>query len=245
MDPKDKVALISGGARIGRTVAEELARRGCHIALTYRGSRQSADETVERVRGLGARGLAVRADLSDPAGPAGAVAAVRGGLGRLDILVCMASLYEKTPLERLDEAAWRANLDVNLRSAYLLALEAAPLMRSRGAGRIVNFADWLPVSGRPRYKHYLPYYVSKAGIIGLTESLALELAPAILVNAIAPGPILKPPGFSDAADRKVRKVTPLGRWGGPLEIARAVLFLIETEFVTGETLRVDGGRHLY
>src|SRR6266446_2398395 len=107
------------------------------------------------------------------------------------------------------------------------------------------FADWLPASGRPRYRGYLPYYVSKAGVIGLTESLALELAPSILVNAIAPGPILKPKGFSRAADREVRRVTPLGRWGGPLEIARAVLFLIETEFVTGETLRVDGGRHLY
>jgi NAD(P)-dependent dehydrogenase (short-subunit alcohol dehydrogenase family) len=245
MDPNDKVALISGGARIGRTVAEELARRGCHVALTYRGSRKSAEETVERVRALGARGLAVHTDLADPAGPAAAVEAAAAGLGGLDILVCMASLYEKTPLDRLDEAVWRANMDANLRSAYLLALRAAPLMRARGAGRIVNFADWLPVSGRPRYRHFLPYYVSKAGVIGLTESLALELAPSILVNAIAPGPILKPPGFSDAADRRVRKVTPLGRWGGPLEIARAVMFLIETEFVTGETLRVDGGRHLY
>ena len=245
MDPKDKVALISGGARIGRTVAEELARRGCHVALTYRGSRQSADETVERVRALGAEGLAVGADLAEPAAAAQTVAVVKANFRRLDILVCMASLYEKTPLESLDDKGWRANMDVNLRSAYLLALAAAPLMRSGGAGRIVNFADWLPVSGRPRYKQYLPYYVSKAGVVGLTESLALELAPAILVNAIAPGPILKPPGFSDAADRQVRKVTPLGRWGGPLEIARAVLFLIETEFVTGETLRVDGGRHLY
>jgi NAD(P)-dependent dehydrogenase (short-subunit alcohol dehydrogenase family) len=244
VDPKNKVALITGGARIGRTVAEELARRGCHVALTYRGSRQSAEETAGRVRALGARALALGADLSDPEAPAAAVDAVARGLGGLDILICMASPYEKTPLERLDETAWRASMDAGLRSASLLALRAAPLMRARGAGRIVNFADWLPASGRPRYRHYLPYYVSKAGMIGLTESLALELAPEILVNAIAPGPILKPPGFSDAADRQVRRVTPLGRWGGPQEIARAVVFLIETEFVTGETLRVDGGRHL-
>src|SRR6266704_2985026 len=190
MDPRGKVALVTGGARIGRTVAEELARRGCDVALSYRGSRRSAEETAR-------------------------------------------------------EVATRANLDANLKSAYLLALAAAPLMRRHGDGRIVNFADWLPASGRPRYRGYLPYYVSKAGVVGLTESLALELAPSILVNAIAPGPILKPPGFSAAGDREVRKATPLGRWGGPFEIARAVLFLVETEFVTGETLRVDGGRHLY
>ncbi len=245
MDPRGKVALITGGARIGRTVAEELAKRGCHVALTYRGSRDSAEETVEGVRGRGARGLAVPADLADPHGVRAAVRRVRKDLGRLDILVCMASIYEKTPFDTLDERAWRSNLDPNLRSVYLLALEAAPVMKAAGAGRIVTFADWLPASGRPRYRGWLPYYVSKAGVVGLTESLALELAPAILVNAIAPGPILKPPGFSNKADRKVRKVTPLGRWGGALEIARAVLFLIETEFVTGECLRVDGGRHLY
>ncbi|PYS96315.1 MAG: hypothetical protein DMF50_05105 [Acidobacteria bacterium] len=245
MDPKGKAALITGGARIGRTVAEELARRGCDVALTYRGSRQSAEETAEAIRALGARALTVQADLTLPAAARAVVGEVTRGLGRLDILIAMASLYEKTPYDRLDEGAWRANMDANLRSTYLLVLEAAPLMKARGAGRIVTFADWLPVSGRPRYRGYLPYYVSKAGVVGLTQSLALELAPEILVNAIAPGPILRPPGFSDEADRQVRKVTPLKRWGGPLEIAKGVLFLIDTEFVTGECIRVDGGRHLH
>ena len=245
MEPKGKVALVTGGARIGRTVAEELARRGCDVALTYRGSRQSAEETARQVERLGARAFVVQADLATSRGPASVVRAVGRKLGRLDILVCMASLYDRSPLDALDEKVWEANLDANLRSVYLLALGAAPIMKSQGAGRIITFADWLPASGRPRYRSYLPYYVSKAGVVGLTESLALELAPAILVNAVAPGPILKPPGFSATADRQVRKVTPLGRWGGPLEIARAVLFLVETEFVTGETIRVDGGRHLY
>jgi NAD(P)-dependent dehydrogenase (short-subunit alcohol dehydrogenase family) len=245
MDPKGKVALITGGARIGRTVAQELARRGADVALTYRGSRRTAVETAREAAALGARTLVLRADLSTPKGPASAIRQVERRLGRLDILVCMASLYDRHPFGSLDERAWGANLDSNLRGAYLLALAAAPLMTSLGAGRIILFADWLPASGRPRYRGYLPYYVSKAGVLGLTESLALELAPAILVNAIAPGPILKPPGFSSAADRQVRKVTPLGRWGGPFEVARAVLFLVETEFVTGETIRVDGGRHLF
>ena len=245
MDPREKVALITGGARLGETVAVALARRGCHVALTYRGSRQSAERTAREARALGVRAAAIRADLGGPQGALEAVEATRRELGGPDILVCMASVYRKVPFDSLDDGAWRANLDVDLGSAYHLARHAAPLMRARGGGRIVAFADWLPASGRPRYRGFLPYYVAKAGIVGLVESLALELAPTILVNAVAPGPILKPPGFSAKAERAVRKATPLGRWGGPDEVARAVLFLIETEFVTGECLRVDGGRHLY
>jgi NAD(P)-dependent dehydrogenase (short-subunit alcohol dehydrogenase family) len=244
MDPRGKVALITGGARIGAAVAEALARRGCGVALTYRSSRRSAEDTAERARALGVRAAAIRADLSVARGAAEAVEAVAAALGGPDILVSMASAYEKTPFAALDERAWRANLDVDLGSAFHTARAAAPLMKARGGGRIVTFADWLPASGRPRYRGFLPYYVAKAGIVGLTECLALELAPEILVNAIAPGPILKPPGMSARTDRAVRRVTPLGRWGGAEEIARAVVFLVETEFVTGECLRVDGGRHL-
>ncbi len=117
-------------------------------------------------------------------------------------------------------------------------------MRKNGAGRIVNFTDWVAVSDRPRYKDYIPYYVSKVGVKGLTEALALELAPHILVNAVAPGPILAPPDITPADNEEVMKNTPLKKWGGAEEIAKAVLFLIETDFVTGECLRVDGGRHL-
>src|SRR5262249_55347358 len=111
-------------------------------------------------------------------------------------------------------------------------------------GRIINFSDWLPLSGRPHYKAYTPYYTSKAAVAALTQALAFDLAPHILVNAIAPGPILAPPDISEAENTQVLKNTPLNRWGGAEEIARAVIFLIETEFVTGECIRVDGGRHL-
>jgi NAD(P)-dependent dehydrogenase (short-subunit alcohol dehydrogenase family) len=245
MDPRGKVALVTGGARLGITVAEELARHGCDVALTYRGSKRSAEEAARKVRAVGRKALILRADLARKEAAATVVRAVHKRLGRLDILVGMASLYRRVPLADLDEPALRSNLDVDLRSLYLLALRAAPLLRAGGSGRVVAFADWLPASGRPRYRGYLPYYVAKAGVIGLIEGLALELAPQILVNAIAPGPILKPPGFSARAERAVRRATPLGRWGGPAEIARAVLFLVQTEFVTGECLRVDGGRHLF
>ncbi len=118
-------------------------------------------------------------------------------------------------------------------------------MRKQGGGRIINFSDWIARSGRPRYRGYVPYYVAKTGVIALTEALALELADDnILVNAIAPGPILAPPGTSDEEIETVEKATPLGRWGGEIEIAKAVLALLDSDFITGETIRVDGGRHL-
>ena len=118
-------------------------------------------------------------------------------------------------------------------------------MRQQGGGRIINFSDWVARSGRPRYPGYLPYYVAKAGVIALTEGLALELAgDNILVNAIAPGPIVPPPELNAEDVKAVEDATPLGRWGGEIEIAKAVLALVESDFITGETIRVDGGRHV-
>jgi NAD(P)-dependent dehydrogenase (short-subunit alcohol dehydrogenase family) len=118
-------------------------------------------------------------------------------------------------------------------------------VRGLRGGRIINFGDWVARSGRPRYTGYLPYYVAKASVIALTEALALELAPdQILVNAIAPGPIVAPEDTSDDEFARVERATPLGRWGGEIEIAKAVLALIDSDFITGETVRVDGGRHL-
>jgi len=244
MDVAGKVALVTGGARIGQAVALALARRGCALALTYRQSHAAAEAAAAAARAAGVRAEVFRADAVDEADVAAAVLGVERALGRLDVLVNLASTYVRTPLESADAAAFSAAMDANARSAWLFALHAAPAMRRAGAGRIVNVSDWLPVSGRPRYRDYTPYYASKAALTALTESLALELAPDILVNAVAPGPILPPPGLTAEEDAAVRKATPLGRWGGPEEIAKAVLFLVETDFVTGESIRVDGGRHL-
>jgi NAD(P)-dependent dehydrogenase (short-subunit alcohol dehydrogenase family) len=170
---------------------------------------------------------------------------VLGQLGRIDILVNMASIYSSKPFLETSEADWDENMNINLKSAYLCTKATLPAMLAQGGGRIVNFADWIAASGRPRYKGFVEYYVSKVGVIGLTESLALELAPYnILVNAIAPGPILAPPGMTPEEDAEVKKATPLGRWGGEDEIAKAVISLVETDFITGECIRVDGGRHV-
>jgi NAD(P)-dependent dehydrogenase (short-subunit alcohol dehydrogenase family) len=128
---------------------------------------------------------------------------------------------------------------------FLCSRAAVPHMRRQGGGRIVNFADWLAKSGRPAYKGFVAYYTAKAGVIALTEALALELAgDQILVNAVAPGPILPPPDLSAEELNEVARATPVGRWGGAAEIAKAVCALVESDFITGETIRVDGGRHI-
>ena len=243
MDPKGKVAIITGGARIGQVVADALAKRGCALAMVYRASKAEAEKIVASATAGGVKAIALKADARDAAQIEAAVKETVAALGRLDIVVNMASTYLKTP--NPGEADWTDALDSNAKSAFLFATHAAPAMKKNGAGRIINIADWLPASGRPRYKGYVPYYTSKGAVMALTQSLALELAPEILVNAIAPGPILAPPDFTAEETARVIEATPLRRWGGAEEIARAALFLIETEFVTGECLRVDGGRHLF
>jgi len=241
----DKVALITGGKRIGAVVASELATRGTDVALSYARSRTEAERAAETVRAAKRRGAAFQADLSQPDACAALVQSVVDTFGRLDILINMASVYIQRPFETLTVADWNAVLDVDLRGAFLCSHAAAPHMRRQGGGRIINFSDWLSKSGRPRYRGFVPYYVAKAGVIGLTEAVALELASDnILVNAIAPGPILAPPETNDEEFSAVERATPLGRWGGETEIAKAVLALLEGDFITGETVRVDGGRHL-
>jgi NAD(P)-dependent dehydrogenase (short-subunit alcohol dehydrogenase family) len=241
----DTVALIVGGRRIGSVVADELARHGADIALSYRRSKAEADRAAAAVAAQGRRAAVLPADVSNPADCQTLVERTVAELGRLDVLINMASVYVRKPFDELTARDWDDTLAVDLRAAFLCSLAAAPHMRKAGGGRIVNFSDWLARSGRPRYPGFLPYYVAKAGVIGLTEALALELAPdRILVNAIAPGPIVPPPGTTEEELRAVEQATPLGTWGGELQIARAVVALVESDFVTGETIRVDGGRHI-
>jgi NAD(P)-dependent dehydrogenase (short-subunit alcohol dehydrogenase family) len=245
MNLTNTVALITGGKRIGLVVAQALAARGADVALTYARSRTEAEQGADSVRAAGRRALVVQADLSSTDSGAAAVEQVAASLGRLDILIHMASVYAQRPFDTLQPADWDAVLNVDLRAAFLCAHAAAPHMRKQGGGRIITFSDWLPRSGRPRYEGWLPYYVAKGGVMALTEALALELAPDnILVNAVAPGPILAPPTTTAEEHQKVADVTPLGRWGGGLEIAKAVLAFIDSDFITGEILRVDGGRHV-
>ena len=245
MDLTGKVALITGGKRIGAVVATTLATAGADVAMVYNRSRAQADATVTAVHALGRRAMSVQADVSSEHDCALAVDATVAELGRLDILINMASLYGSKPFGQLTAADWDTQMSVDLRATFLFSRAAAIVMKRVGGGRIINFADWVVASGRPRYPGFLTYYVAKAGVKALTEALALELAAdQILVNAIAPGPILAPPDMSEKESASVVQNTPLGRWGGEAEIAKAVMFLVQSEFVTGETIRVDGGRHV-
>jgi NAD(P)-dependent dehydrogenase (short-subunit alcohol dehydrogenase family) len=245
MDLQGTVALITGAKRIGAVVATTLARRGVSVALSYARSEAEARAAAAAVEAAGAGAAVFQADLSSPEACTRLVDEVASHFGRLDILVNMASVYVRKPLADVTLADWDAALNVDLRAAFLCARAAVPHMRRQGGGRIVNFSDWVAASGRPRYLSYVPYYVAKAGARALAEALALELAgDNILVNTIAPGPIVAPPGTTDDEVKAVEDATPLGRWGGEDEIAKAVMALLDSNFITGETIRVDGGRHL-
>lgn len=238
-------ALITGGKRIGAAVAVALAQRGMQVTLSFNRSKTEAESVAATVRGAGGRAFVHQADLSRGDDARTLVDRAAADMGRLDVLINMASVYSSVTLDDTDERVWDSVLDVDLKASFLCARAAVPHMKTQGGGRIINFTDWVARSGRPRYKGFLPYYVAKHAVIGLTEALALELAEDhILVNAIAPGPIVAPPDTSDEDYRAVEAATPLGRWGGEAEVVAAVLFLLETGFMTGETIRIDGGRHL-
>ena len=241
MQLNDRVFLVTGGARrLGQTIAVTLAARGAHVILSYRTSADAARLTLHAIQRHGVEGLAVRADLSQPSQVKRLIDRIRRRFGRLDVLINSAANFERTPFAQLSERAWDRTVDTNLKGPFLCALYGSQLMRRHGGGKIINFADWAGV--RP-YRDYLPYCVSKAGVIGLTKALAKELAPTIQVTAIAPGPMLPPPTMRASERSRIAQRVPLKRWGSPQDIVNTVLFLIEgTDFMTGSTVFVDGGQ---
>jgi NAD(P)-dependent dehydrogenase (short-subunit alcohol dehydrogenase family) len=244
-DLTGKGVLITGGKRIGAAIAQALAGRGMQIALSFNRSRAEAESVAATVQAAGGRAFVYQSDLSQAPDARTLVDRAAADMGRLDVLINMASVYSSVAFEEIDEHVWDSVVNVDLRAAYLCSRAAVPHMRAKQGGRIINFTDWVARSGRPRYKGFLPYYVAKHAVVGLTEALALELAEDhILVNAIAPGPILAPPETTDDEYKAVEAATPLGRWGGEREIVAAVIFILESGFMTGETVRIDGGRHL-
>lgn len=238
---RHRTVLVTGGARrIGCAIALALARRQARVVITYRTSSREARETLRRLTRFHAGSLALQADLSIAADVERLIEQIRRRCGRLDVLVNCAATFNRTPFTTLSEREWDQAIDANLKGPFLCALYASRLMRRHGGGKIINLADWAGV--RP-YRDYLPYCVSKAGVIGLTKALAKELAPSIQVNAIAPGPILAPAGMSSAERTRIVRRVPLKRWGSPQDIANTVCFLIEgTDFMTGSTVFVDGGQ---
>jgi NAD(P)-dependent dehydrogenase (short-subunit alcohol dehydrogenase family) len=244
MDTDARAALITGAKRIGAAVGLELASRGYDVGLAWRTSEHEAQAAADRIRALGRRAEPFQADLARADACRALVTRAVDAFGRLDALVLLASQFVRVPFDDLTVDAWDAALAVDLSASFHCAHAALPHLR-RTRGRIVLFADWVAASGRPRYRGFLPYYVAKRGVIALGEALALELAAdGVLVTTIAPGPIVPAAGSTDAEQQAVLAATPLGHWGGEDEVARRVADLMTSTFVTGETIRVDGGRHL-
>ncbi|MFK7779382.1 MAG: SDR family oxidoreductase [Gimesia sp.] len=240
MDLNGKVAVITGAAvRIGRSMALSLAEAGVDICIHYRSSKQAAEQTCADIRALGRKATAVSADLSDSHNAAESIIDhVIAEFGRVDILINSASVFENKNLRTSDEDDWDLHLDINLKSPYFLCQMFTKSLQAGQSGHIINLVDWRALRAGSAH---LPYRISKAGLVTLTECLALELAPEVQVNAIAPGAILPPPGQDASYLEKRAEKIPLKRTGSPQDICDALLYLLRSDFVTGEVLSVAGG----
>jgi len=244
MDTQNRTALVTGGGhRVGRAITLALAQAGANVVINYHASASEAEATARAARDLGVEALPVHADVSDYAQVQSMVAAATARFGSIDILVNSASRFERTPFPTRDVEAWHRVTAILIHGAFYCANAIAPLMLERGAGVIVNIADlsaWQPWPG------FAAHGVGKAGLLALTRQLALELAPMVRVNAVAPGPVLPPPGYSQSQIASMAGKTLLNRWGSAEDVAEAVMYLVRADYVTGEVIVVDGGqRYVY
>jgi len=235
-------ALITGGAhRLGRAIALALADAGTHVAFTYLASKAAAGETLRDIESRGVRGLALQADAADDAQVARMVDAIGTAFPRLDLWVANAGVFRRTPLARVTDGDWDDMWRLNFGTFLVPARRIGPLMRRQGSGCIVALAD---VAALRPWADYIPYCIAKRGVVALAQSLAVALAPAVRVNAIAPGPVLFPDDFPAAARAREIARTQLRREGSAADIAAAVRYLAAADYVTGTVLPVDGGRLL-
>ena len=234
-----QVALVTGAAkRIGRSIALRLAREGADVIINYATSRTEAEELAGEIQSFGRRAVALQADVSSRADVQRIFAAIDNEFGRLDILVNNAGMFFAAKFDELTDEQWDRIMNANLKSQFLCAQAAAPLMKRHGRGRIINLSSLGGILPWPAHTHYC---VSKAGSIMLTKCLARAFAPKILVNSVAPGTIQ----FADEPpDQDYIKRVPLHRTGTGDDIADAVMYFATSDFVTGQVLAVDGGRTL-
>ena len=270
MEIRNRVALVTGGAhRVGKSIALALAAAGAHTVITYLHAAGEAARTSREIEAHSVQGLALRLDQREPAQIAALLDAVRERFGRLDILVNSAAIMERRPIFDITPEDWDRTLDTNLRGPFFVAQSAARLMLENkpgaarltggelhgveahalhegggaqdAAGCIVNISDLAAL--RP-WPSYVAHSVSKAGLVALSRALAAALAPSIRVNAIAPGAVLRPPDWSNERWARLSRSAPLGRPGTPDDVAQAVMYLVRSEFITGQLLVLDGGREL-
>lgn len=233
-------ALVTGGAvRVGRAISLALAREGYDVVVHYHDSRDAAGDTVDRIRALGREGEALRADLTRIRQIPPLVAATLELLGGLDLLVNNAGIFPSAPPAEVTPEHWERAFALNARAPFFLIREAAPAMETGGC--VVNVTD---VAASGAWPGHAPYAASKAALESLTRSLARAFAPRIRVNAVAPGTVLLPEDATERDREAAAARSPLGGPGRPEDVGRAVLYLDGASYVTGETLRVDGGAAL-
>ena len=239
MDLHGQVALVTGGAvRLGRAIVLGLAQEGCHVIVHYHRSASAAEETVAAARRLGVEAVALPTDLADPAAASALARAATERLGRVDILVHSASPFVPGGLLDTTPKTWRQVMGVLVDSLFSMAQELAPGMVERGEGNIVAILDRGAFDAWPRF---LAHSVGKSALWALVRHLAIALAPHVRANGIVPGPVLPPPGYSDAQQARIAAGTLLERWGRPQDVVDALLFLLRADYITGEALFVDGG----
>ena len=235
-----RVALVTGGAhRVGGAIALALGADGARVAVHYHGAEGAARATADAIERAGGAASCFRADLRDADAASRLAADVAGDFGRLDLLVNSAASMTRTPLETVTPAQWDEIFALNLRAPFFLSLAAARVMGEQG-GAIVNISDHM---GFETWPAFVPHGVSKAGVAAMTRALASALAPRVRVNAIAPGAVLAPEGWPAVERERFEMDTPLARVGTPDDVVAALRYLIHADYVTGETLFVDGGRH--
>jgi NAD(P)-dependent dehydrogenase (short-subunit alcohol dehydrogenase family) len=242
MNISGKVALITGSAkRIGRLTAIELAKRGARVAIHFRNSGQGASETLRLIQAEGGSGALFQADLSEIPAIEEMFRKLDQQFGGLDILINSASTFHTSTAGETSAELWDEQLNSNARAPFFVAQAAAQMMTKRGEGKIINIVD---VAGEVIWPGYFAYSVSKAALIAVNRGLAKAYAPAIQVNGIAPGPVLFPDNYTEEQKRSAIDRTLLKRAGHPSNIVNAVVFLIENDYITGEIIHVDGGRHI-
>ena len=241
MELDGRVALVTGaGTRVGRGIALALGKAGMRVGVHYSGSQKEARQTAEEIVAAGSDAVTLPGDLTDPATAPRLIEHAVKVFGELDVLVNSAAVMLRTPVGEVLVEDWDAMFALNLRAPFFLCQSAARVMGERG-GAIVNIAD---LAAFETWRGYIPHSITKAGIVQMTRGLAHALAPKIRVNAVAPGLVLLPDGWTQEQADKLIATTPLGRLGSPEDVAQAVLYLLGADYVTGETIIVDGGRHV-
>jgi pteridine reductase len=241
MEIKDKVIIVTGGARrVGRTICLFLAKRGAKIVINYNKSEKHAKKLSNDLNRINHRSaIAVKADVSNSDEVQNMVESTIAHFKTIDILVNNAAIFFKTQLSDISEDDWDFFMDTNLKGPFLCSQKVVRIMSDKGSGKIINIVDSFGISKET--EHYIPYLVSKAGLVMLTRTLASALAPDIHVNAIAPGPVLYPDNFTEEEKKRAVENTALKRNGSPEDIAMGVIFLIESDYITGEVLHINGG----